>query len=129
MKITKNFHLSEFKCNDGTDVPDHLIPNVVKLASNLQVLRDVVKAPINITSSYRHEAYNSAIGGVKNSQHVTAKAADIQVEGYPVNIIYDLIAELIRCGDMDEGGLGHYPGFVHYDIRGSKARWDYSEGF
>jgi len=24
---------------------------------------------------------------------------------------------------MTEGGIGIYKGFVHYDIRGTKARW------
>jgi len=127
MKLTKNFHASEFECNDGTKVPDHLLPNLVKLAGNLQALRDVLREPINITSSYRHEAYNRDVGGVKNSRHITAEAADIQVPGYPSNIIYDLIEELIRCGNMTEGGLGLYNTFVHYDIRGEKARWDYSD--
>jgi len=128
-KITKNFRLSEFDCNDGTKVPEHLINNVTKLANNLQVLRDTVGTSINITSSYRHEKYNQDVGGVSSSKHITAEAADVQVSGYPPNIIYDLIEELIRCGDMEEGGVGLYNTFVHYDIRGTKARWDYSGGF
>jgi len=28
---------------------------------------------------------------------------------------------------MKEGGLGLYNTFVHYDIRGTKARWDYTK--
>jgi len=32
---------------------------------------------------------------------------------------------LIRAGKMKEGGVGLYvsQGFVHYDIRGTRARW------
>ena len=30
---------------------------------------------------------------------------------------------------MKEGGVGLYNGFVHYDIRGTKARWDNSSLF
>ena len=123
MKLTNNFYLSEFKCNDGTDVPEELIPNVKTLARQLQALRDVLRAPIHINSSYRHEEYNRGVGGSIRSQHLTAKAADIRVDGYDTNIIYDLIEELIRNGDMKQGGLGLYDSFVHYDIRGVKARW------
>lgn len=123
MKLTNNFYLSEFKCNDGTEVPSHLIPNVQLLAEQLQALRDVLKAPIHINSSYRHEEYNRGVGGSKRSQHLLAKAADIRVDGYDSNIIYDLIEELIRNGEMTQGGLGLYNTFVHYDIRKNKARW------
>lgn len=129
MRLTKNFLINEFYCNDGTPIPNNLIGNVTELANNLQVIREVVGVAINITSSYRHEEYNKDIGGALNSKHITAEAADIQVSGYPPNLIYDLIEELIRCGDMKEGGLGLYNTFVHYDVRGTKARWDYSGGF
>jgi uncharacterized protein YcbK (DUF882 family) len=124
MQLTENFWLSEFNTNDGTEVPEHLIPNVKLLAEQLQVLRSIVNEPIHINSAYRHEAYNKAIGGSKRSQHLLAKAADIVVgEGFTPNIIYDLIEEMIKTGEMMEGGLGLYSGFVHYDIRGTKARW------
>ena len=39
MKLSDNFSLSEFRCNDGTDVPDEYMDNVRKLAENLQILR------------------------------------------------------------------------------------------
>lgn len=123
MKLTNNFYLSEFKCNDGTEVPSHLVANVKLLADQLQALRNVLKAPIHINSSYRHEEYNRGVGGSKRSQHLLAKAADIRVDGYDPNIIYDLIEELIRNGEMAQGGLGLYNTFVHYDVRGYKARW------
>lgn len=40
MKLEENFHISEFKCKDGTKVPEEYLDNVKKLAKNLQVLRD-----------------------------------------------------------------------------------------
>ena len=125
MQLTNNFWLSEFACNDGTEVPKHLIPNVKLLAEQLQVLRDVVGEPIHINSAYRHEAYNKAVGGSSRSQHLLAKAADIRVgEGFTPNIIYDLIDEMIKTGEMMQGGIGIYNLFTHYDIRSNgKARW------
>ncbi len=33
------------------------------------------------------------------------------------------IEKLIAAKKMKQGGIGIYPGFTHYDIRGTKARW------
>jgi uncharacterized protein YcbK (DUF882 family) len=127
MKLTNNFWLKEFNCKDGTIVPERLIGNVQLLAEQLQTLRDVIGEPIQINSAYRHGAYNQSIGGSKNSQHILAKAADIVVgEGFTPKIIVGTIEALIASGEMMEGGLGLYDNFVHYDIRGVRARWNFS---
>ncbi len=123
MKLTKNFDLAEFNCNDGTVVPPELMPNVIELAKNLQVLRDEIKEPIRLNSGYRHKAYNKRIGGATNSQHLLAKAADITAKSYSPKQLAAVIDKLIKAGKMKQGGLGIYPGFTHYDIRGTKARW------
>ena len=123
MRLTKNFHLCEFACNDGVPVPEELIPNVQMLADNLQVLRDFVGVPISINSAYRHKEYNRSVGGSSRSQHLYAKASDIVVKGMPSNLVYELIEELIKDGKMKQGGLGSYDSFTHYDVRKTKARW------
>ncbi len=129
MKLTANFTLREFECNDGTTVPEKYISNVNKLAYNLQVLRDELKKPIHINSGYRHPAYNKRIGGAKFSQHLTASASDITVRDITPKKLARTILKLIKQGKMNEGGVGLYNGFVHYDIRGTKARWDNSSLF
>jgi hypothetical protein len=122
-KLTPNFALSEFACNDGTAVPKQLIPNVKELALNLQVLRDSLMTPIKINSAYRHPAYNARVGGAAQSQHLTAKAADIVVRGYMPGTVKARIQKLINDKKMKQGGLGLYRSFVHYDIRGAMVRW------
>tara|TARA_R110002167_G_scaffold236696_1_gene441881 strand:+ start:424 stop:819 length:396 start_codon:yes stop_codon:yes gene_type:complete len=129
MKLTSNFYLREFECNDGTAIPQKYISNVKKLAKNLQVLRDEIKQPIHINSSYRHTAYNKKIGGAKYSQHLTASASDITSKNIRPKKLAGTILKLIKQGKMTEGGVGLYNGFVHYDIRGKKARWDNSSLF
>lgn len=129
MKLTANFTLREFECNDGTTVPEKYISNVNKLAYNLQVLRDELKKPIHINSGYRHPDYNKRIGGAKFSQHLTASASDITVRDITPKKLARTILKLIKQGKMNEGGVGLYNGFVHYDIRGKKARWDNSSLF
>tara|TARA_R110001632_G_scaffold1171_5_gene4736 strand:- start:2928 stop:3323 length:396 start_codon:yes stop_codon:yes gene_type:complete len=129
MQLTTNFTLREFECNDGTPVPKKYIDNVKELAHNLQVLRDEIKKPISINSGYRHSFYNKRIGGAKFSQHLTASASDIVVRDMTPKKLARTILKLIKSGKMKQGGVGLYNGFVHYDIRGTKARWDNSSLF
>ena len=123
MQLENNFHLREFRCKDGTDVPDDLMDNVKKLAKNLQVLRNHIQKPITIISGYRTPEYNKKCGGVKRSQHLLAKAADIIVSGMTSLEVRDTIIQLIKDGKMDSGGVGIYPTFTHYDVRGRNSRW------
>lgn len=123
MKLTENFSLEEFACKDGTAVPEQLLPNVQLLTKNLQVLRDYLGEPIHVNSGYRTETYNASVGGKKMSQHLQAKASDITVKSKTPRQLAAIIEKLIAQGKMKQGGLGIYPGFVHYDVRGTKARW------
>lgn len=123
MQLTTNFNLSEFNCRDGRVVPDKYMGNVAMLADNLQVLRDHIGEAIHINSCYRPPDYNKKIGGKPASQHLTASAADITTKSYTPKQLAAEIEKLIAAGKMRQGGLGIYPGFVHYDIRGKKARW------
>ena len=122
-KITKNFSLEEFKCKDGSEIPNDVLPNIIELANNLQVLRDAIGKSITINSGYRSPKYNAKIGGVKDSQHVKGKASDLRVSGMTPKELAEVIEELIKRKKMKEGGIGIYPNFTHYDIRGTKARW------
>lgn len=124
MKLTKNFTRQEFDCKDGTKVPAEFLPNVQELANNLQVLRDYIGEPVMITGSgYRTPKHNKKVGGAKFSQHLTASGADISAKNYTPKELALVIEKLIEEGKMKEGGIGVYKGFVHYDIRGTKARW------
>lgn len=123
MQLTKNFSLEEFACKDGTQVPGELLCNVSVLAQNLQVLRDYLNEPIRLNSGYRSPSYNKRIGGAAKSQHILAKAADITVKSMSPKQLAATIEKLIAAGKMKQGGLGLYPGFVHYDVRDDKARW------
>ena len=124
-QLTQNFNIDEFACNDraNTPVPGKYILNTLHLAQNLQVLRDYLQSTIKVNSGYRTPLYNLKVGGVITSQHLKAKAADIVVSGRSPEEVYKSIEKLIDSGKMTEGGLGLYKNFVHYDVRGVKARW------
>ena len=121
--MTNNFSLKEFESRDGSKMPSNVYLNIVKLVGQLQFLRDYTGRAITVNSGYRSPEYNAKIGGVKNSQHLLGKAADITIEGLKPAEVYRIINELIDMGLMLQGGLGSYKSFTHYDIRKTKARW------
>lgn len=138
MSITRNFSMDEFHCKDGTRVPSNLIPNVVRLATNLQVIRDHLNYladqrkhlrlgtsdyPIHINSAYRTQSYNESVGGKSGSLHLEAKASDITHPLFTPVEVYGEILWLIEKKKITQGGAGLYNTFVHYDIRGTEARW------
>jgi uncharacterized protein YcbK (DUF882 family) len=123
MKLTTNFSLNEFNKHNFT-VPTDVLRNLIELAKNLQVLRDEVKKPIKITSGYRPAELNAKIGGATKSRHITGEAADFKIEGYTPKQVAAIIEKLIAEGKMKQGGLGTYSTWVHYDVRGTAARWN-----
>jgi zinc D-Ala-D-Ala carboxypeptidase len=86
MLISKNFTLAELtKSNTATrlgisNVPDKEGIHKLRLlaAELLQPIRDRLSAPLRITSGYRSESLNKAIGGSNNSQHTKCEAVDLQ---------------------------------------------------
>jgi uncharacterized protein YcbK (DUF882 family) len=125
-KLTNNFTLQEFNSKCGRDIPNNVLPNIIQLAKNLQVLRDAVGKSITITSGYRSPQHNKKIGGAKDSQHVKGMAADIKVAGMTPKEVALVIEGLIESGKMKQGGIGIYPSWVHYDIffgGKNKRRW------
>ncbi len=85
IQFTKNFSLQELlltsnrKFDDEQyNPPAEIIENLRALCINvLQPLRDALGTPVNLNSGYRCPSLNRAIGGAKNSQHMTGQAADI----------------------------------------------------
>ena len=93
-QLTKNFNLSEFRCRDGSDVPEEYMDNVRELAENLQVLRDKIGRPITVISGYRSLTYNKKIDGARRSQHLLAKAGDLIVRGMSPSEVKEEIVKM-----------------------------------
>ena len=122
-QLSKNFNKSEFRCRDGTDVPEDLMDNLLELVENLQIIRDHVGKPVRIISGYRTPKYNRKIDGARKSQHMKARAADLKVSDVSAKELHKIITDLIKEGKIKKGGVGLYRTFVHYDTRGWNARW------
>ncbi|MBX7225027.1 MAG: glycoside hydrolase family protein [Chitinophagales bacterium] len=121
---TEHFSLGEFGSKDGKDIPDGVKGNIQQLMEQLEVLRAEVGKPIKIVSGYRSPEHNSSVGGVSQSRHMCGQAADIRINDMTPAEVHRTIESLISTGKMRQGGLGLYNSFVHYDIRGTRARWN-----
>ena len=136
MKLSKNLYLSEVtksrtaKRLDISNEPtiEHLI-NLKELALNIfQPLRDYYGVPIYISSGYRSEALNKAIGGSKSSQHCKGQAIDIDRDAFnsPNNSeIFEYIKNNLEFDQLIwEFGSNTNPDWVHvsYNNKGSQRK-------
>lgn len=115
-KLSSNFKVKEFACNDGSDVI-FVSPELVNV---LQKIREHFGKAVNINSGYRTTSYNSKVGGAKYSQHQYGTAADIYIKDVDPKLIAAYAESLLP----DTGGIGIYNTFVHIDVRKTKSRWN-----
>lgn len=108
MLITKNFKLEEFYYSETAsqlkidNTPDiAAVINITRLCDNvMQKIREHFNAPVFISSAYRCEALNNALGGVKNSQHLCGQAADFTVSGYSVMQVFQWCKENLEFDQL-----------------------------
>lgn len=122
LQVTKNFNMSEMEFYDR--VPANLLEKAKEVLTNIQVLREALGAPISIMSGYRSPERNAEVGGAPKSQHMEGNATDLQCKTKTPLEMYNMVEKLIKEGKMKQGGLGIYDGWIHYDTRGARARWD-----
>jgi hypothetical protein len=95
MKLSEHFTLEEFinsptaksrgLSNEPTDEHKQNLINLVE--HTLEPLRTALERSIKVTSGYRSQDLNKAVGGSKTSQHSKGQAADIVVSGMsPVEV-------------------------------------------
>ena len=117
LKLTPNFKVKEFACQDGTDpVCVHaLIPIIC------QAVRNWFDYPFSPNSAYRTVTHNKAVGGATRSFHVYGKAVDIPAsDKVTPSELYNFLDKL--CGDSCEVGL--YSWGVHVAICETKKRFN-----
>lgn len=110
-KISDNFTVREFRCNDGSD---KILIDVGFVKEKLQMIRNHFGAAVTINSGYRTESYNAKVGGAKSSYHMKGQAFDIVVKGHTPQ-------EVARYAqEIGIPGIIHYNTFVHVDSREKK---------
>lgn len=68
---------------DNTPIDPAIIANLYRVAAKLEEVRVVVEAPVLVTSGYRSQQVNQAVGSKETSQHRLGCAADFKVPGCP----------------------------------------------
>lgn len=115
-KVSANFRVKEFACNDGSD-PVIISP---KLVTILQKIRTYFGKAVTINSAYRTPTHNKSEGGTTYSYHLYGMAADIVVKGVAPKTVAAYAEKLMP----NNGGIGVYNSFVHVDVRTGKSRWN-----
>lgn len=83
MKLSEHFTLAELTASQtaarlglNNDPTPRIVENLTFLASRLEEVRALLKAPMVVTSGYRSPVVNDAVGGSAMSQHRFGLAAD-----------------------------------------------------
>lgn len=100
MRLTEHFDYEELISSDTAklggiyNVPDDKQAACLALlaAEVLEPARQAYGKPIRVTSGYRSERLNKAVGGKPNSQHLRGQAADLVCDD--LERLYDIIHEL-----------------------------------
>ena len=124
-KISKYFSVREVTIGDARRIPrsgSEVEQNILRLAIELDKIREEWDSPIIVTSWYRPLEINRSIGSSDDSQHIPGRAADIR----PVDL--SSLAKFQAWLDKNWfGALGYGAarGFVHLDMRNDKG-WRFS---
>jgi hypothetical protein len=135
MQLSENLSLAEVirsetakrKGVSNMPTPEH-IENFKKLAENIfQPIRKHFGKPIHISSGYRSDALNKAIGGSKTSQHCKGEAIDIDMDGTSITNaqIFNYIKDNLNFDQLIwEFGTASNPDWVHvsYESTGKQRK-------
>lgn len=106
----KHFTIEELTRSDTAykfnidNTPDkYVVGNLDKLVTNLlDPLREAWGSPIKVTSGYRCYKVNQLVGGVKTSQHMSGKAADIQPIGKSFESFKRFLVKWLEDKEFDQ---------------------------
>lgn len=146
MQITKHFTKAELE-RSNTAIrlglpnvcPDELIPNLIHVASRVELIRQHFGKPVKVLSCYRSPAVNAAVGGSPTSAHKVGMAMDFIIPGISCMAVCEWAAENINDYDQviyefGENGWCHI-GFATVDRRQKltavkeNSRTKYLQGF
>jgi hypothetical protein len=101
--------------------PEPLWANIAGAIRALDKFRAVVGTPITLTSIYRSQDYNTAIGGAENSRHCRFEAIDFEVRSAtPTSTWIEKLRELRSTGQFT-GAIGTHGKVIHLDVRGENV--------
>lgn len=129
MRLSENLTLAEVTKSqtatrlgiDNKPTRVHLKALKAVAANIFQPVRDHFKIPIAVTSGYRSEALNKAIGGSQNSQHSKGEALDLDADvlgGTENQYIFHYIHQHLVFDQLIwEFGTDDNPAWVHVSFK------------
>ncbi|MGE5680524.1 MAG: D-Ala-D-Ala carboxypeptidase family metallohydrolase [Bacillota bacterium] len=146
-EITELYGINDFSIEEIThnqdNIPEEYHDNIIPTLCILQKIRNSIRQPIQICSTYRNPEYNKKAGGAKRSLHLVFNAIDFYPLGFnsfSLNKLFSQIADgKFDCEINFKGkavgvshkvmGLGLYKRFIHIDTRGilgrrAPAKWN-----
>lgn len=85
----------------------------------VDVLNDIQRKfdkPVVVTSGYRCEALNKAVGGVPNSQHMLGEAVDFYVPTVPLSEVFSYVLDNVG---FDQAIMYRHKHIIHLSVRPS----------
>jgi zinc D-Ala-D-Ala carboxypeptidase len=135
MKLSEHLELSEVIRSESakrrgiSNMPtEEHIKNLKLIAENVfEPIRANFRQPIRISSGYRSQSLNAAIGGATRSQHSTGEALDIDMDGTALSNkeIFNFIKEKLSFDQLIwEFGTDNNPDWVHvsYNANGNQRK-------
>jgi zinc D-Ala-D-Ala carboxypeptidase len=124
MKLSEHLDLAEVTRSESakrrgiSNMPtEEHIKNLKLIAENVfEPIRANFRQPIRISSGYRSQSLNAAIGGATRSQHSTGEALDIDMDGTALSNkeIFNFIKEKLSFDQLIwEFGTDNNPDWVH----------------
>jgi zinc D-Ala-D-Ala carboxypeptidase len=108
--LTKDFSISELTVTN-TGLPN--VPNQIQTEKLLYLATYILQpirnkfGPVVVNSGFRCDAVNKSIGGSVTSQHLEGEAADIDVPGINVGMVFAWVRanlQVGQCIDEEKGG-------------------------
>lgn len=127
MELSQHFTLAELtrsatgarKGLDNTPTQE-VIANLTTLCEKLlEPLRAKIGKPLIVLSGYRSQEVNKAVGGAKNSQHLTGNACDFYVDGHTIAELFELIR---KSGLEYDQCLEEFGQWIHISWNGLNNR-------
>ena len=107
--------------NNINNMPDiNSLDNLLNLIYYcLQPARELLNAPMTITSGFRNPLVNRLVGGINSSQHLYGQAADFIIKGMTPNQIISIIkTSKIEFDQL----INEYDKWVHISYNKGKNR-------
>ncbi|MDD1015976.1 D-Ala-D-Ala carboxypeptidase family metallohydrolase [Pseudomonas rubra] len=126
MLLSPHFTLAEMTVSEtaarrGIDntPSEQIISNLQRLSAGLEDIRRLVGRPILVSSGYRSQALNKAVGGSTSSVHTQGLAADIIAVGLSPR---ELARQVVDSGLMFDQLILEFDQWVHFGLSAETPR-------